>query len=109
MSLVPLEIKWGKTKFKLDFDPDKGVDGLRSQLQKETGVPCERMKIMAKSKGTYASIRILFESTGHFKSEKNMVFSQIVLFLVCGKKSFPSLVDFSKFHRTLERCFRRWV
>mmetsp|Transcript_27129 Transcript_27129/g.30954 ORF Transcript_27129/g.30954 Transcript_27129/m.30954 type:complete len:543 (-) Transcript_27129:245-1873(-) len=56
MSLVPLEIKWGKTKFKLDFDPDKGVDGLRSQLQKETGVPCERMKIMAKSKGLWKGV-----------------------------------------------------
>jgi hypothetical protein len=52
---IPLCVKWGKETIKMDFIVDSGVKGLKTELQEKTGVPADRMKLMAKSKGTYRS------------------------------------------------------
>lgn len=49
---VPLLVKWGKETYELQFVTASGVKGLKSELQEKTGVPSDRMKLMAKSKGT---------------------------------------------------------
>jgi hypothetical protein len=49
---VPLFVKWGKESFELQFVTAAGVKGLKSELEEKTGVPADRMKLMAKSKGT---------------------------------------------------------
>jgi len=49
---VPLTIKWNKDTFKVDFVIAGGVKGLKTELEEKTGVPSDRMKLMAKSKGT---------------------------------------------------------
>jgi hypothetical protein len=49
---VPLNVKWGKEAIKIDFVVDSGVKGLKTELEEQTGVPADRMKLMAKSKGT---------------------------------------------------------
>lgn len=56
---VPLNVKWGKETIKLDFVVDSGVKGLKTELEEQTGVPADRMKLMAKSKGTFVSCRCL--------------------------------------------------
>ena len=48
---VALNVKWGKETIDLDFIVSGGVIGLKSELEKATGVPPDRMKLMAKSKG----------------------------------------------------------
>jgi len=48
---IPLNVKWGKESFKIDFVVDCGVKGLKTELEEQTGVPADRMKLMAKSKG----------------------------------------------------------
>ena len=48
---VPLNVKWNKDSFKLEFVIADGVKGLKTALEEKTGVPAERMKLMAKSKG----------------------------------------------------------
>ena len=48
---VPLCVKWGKESFTLDFAVAVGVKGLKTELEEETRVPADRMKLMAKSKG----------------------------------------------------------
>jgi ubiquitin carboxyl-terminal hydrolase 14 len=51
MTTISIQVKWGKETVSLpSFVPDAGVKGLKSELQALTGVPIERMKIMAKSK-----------------------------------------------------------
>lgn len=46
----------------MDFVVDSGVKGLKTELEEKTGVPADRMKLMAKSKGMFQyhtySIRI---------------------------------------------------
>ena len=49
---VPLSVKWGKETFDFDFVVASGVKGLKTELEEKTRVPADRMKIMAKSKGT---------------------------------------------------------
>jgi len=49
---VPLTINWNKDTFKVDFVIAGGVKGLKTELEEKTGVPSDRMKLMAKSKGT---------------------------------------------------------
>jgi len=49
---VPLSVKWGKETFDFDFVVAGGVKGLKTELEEKTRVPADRMKIMAKSKGT---------------------------------------------------------
>lgn len=39
----------------MDFIVDSGVKGLKTELEEKTGVPADRMKLMAKSKGAYLS------------------------------------------------------
>lgn len=56
---VPLSVKWGKETFDFDFVVAGGVKGLKTELEEKTRVPADRMKIMAKSKGT---LRILESS-----------------------------------------------
>jgi len=48
---VPLNVKWNKDNFKVDFVVAGGVKGLKNELEEKTGVPADRMKLMAKSKG----------------------------------------------------------
>jgi hypothetical protein len=48
-------IKWGKESIRIDFCLDRGVKGLKAELEDSTGVPADRMKLMAKTKGTALS------------------------------------------------------
>lgn len=50
---VPLMIKWGKESILIDFSLDLGVKGLKAELEDSTGIPADRMKLMAKSKGAF--------------------------------------------------------
>ena len=52
---IPLCVKWGKETINMDFVVDSGVKGLKTELEETTGVPADRMKLMAKSKGAYLS------------------------------------------------------
>lgn len=52
---VALDVKWNKDSFKVDFVIAGGVKGLKTELEEKTGVPADRMKLMAKSKGTSAT------------------------------------------------------
>ena len=49
---VPLSVKWGKETITFDFVVAGGVKGLKTELEEKTRVPSDRMKLMAKSKGT---------------------------------------------------------
>ena len=54
---VPLVIKWGKDTVNLSsFVPATGVRGLKTELEEKTGVPADRMKLMAKSKGLWKGV-----------------------------------------------------
>jgi len=53
---VPLEIKWGKETIEVSFMPQAGVKGLKTELEEKTGVPADRMKLMAKSKGLWKGV-----------------------------------------------------
>jgi len=53
---VPLNIKWGKETFKVDFVVGGGVKGLKAELEEKTNVPSDRMKLMAKSKGLWKGV-----------------------------------------------------
>jgi hypothetical protein len=48
---IPLNIKWGKETLTLNLAVENGVKGLKEELEAQTGVPADRMKLMAKSKG----------------------------------------------------------
>ena len=48
---VAFNVKWNKDSFKVDFVIAGGVKGLKNELEEKTGVPADRMKLMAKSKG----------------------------------------------------------
>lgn len=48
---VSLSVKWGKETIALDFIIAGGVKGLKTEMEEKTGVPADRMKLMAKSKG----------------------------------------------------------
>jgi hypothetical protein len=47
----PLNVKWNKDAFTVDFVLAGGVKALKNELEEKTGVPSDRMKLMAKSKG----------------------------------------------------------
>ena len=49
-------VKWGKEALELQLDPAAGAAGLKAELQARTGVPKERMKLMAKSKGLWKGV-----------------------------------------------------
>jgi ubiquitin carboxyl-terminal hydrolase 14 len=53
---VPLTIKWGKETVDFNFVPETGVKGLKTELEEKTGVPVDRMKLMAKSKGLWKGV-----------------------------------------------------
>eukprot|EP00565_Helicotheca_tamesis_P003628 CAMPEP_0185740362 /NCGR_PEP_ID=MMETSP1171-20130828/37592_1 /TAXON_ID=374046 /ORGANISM="Helicotheca tamensis, Strain CCMP826" /LENGTH=588 /DNA_ID=CAMNT_0028412183 /DNA_START=45 /DNA_END=1811 /DNA_ORIENTATION=- len=53
---IPTIVKWGKETIELKLLPDNGVKGLKAELEERTGVPVERMKIMAKSKGLWKGV-----------------------------------------------------
>ena len=44
-------VKWGKESLEITLIPEKGVSGLKADLEEKTGVPSDRMKLMPKSKG----------------------------------------------------------
>ena len=50
---VSLSVKWGKETIALDFITAGGVKGLKTEMEEKTGVPADRMKLMAKSKGVF--------------------------------------------------------
>ena len=56
---IPLSVKWNKDTFKVDFVLAGGVKGLKNELEEKTGVPADRMKLMAKSKGVLFCLDIL--------------------------------------------------
>lgn len=47
----------------MDFVVDSGVKGLKTELEEKTGVPADRMKLMAKSKGTVPHVQYTYRST----------------------------------------------
>lgn len=53
---VALNVKWNKDSFKVDFVIAGGVKGLKTELEEKTGVPADRMKLMAKSKGLWKGV-----------------------------------------------------
>jgi len=53
---VSLSVKWGKEMIALDFIVAGGVKGLKTELEEKTGVPADRMKLMAKSKGLWKGV-----------------------------------------------------
>jgi len=54
---VALQVKWNKETIELaNFVVTAGVKGLKAELAAATGVPVERMKIMAKSKGLWKGV-----------------------------------------------------
>ena len=57
---VPLNVKWNKDAFKVDFVIAGGVKGLKNELEEKTGVPSDRMKLMAKSKGGCPIVFLIF-------------------------------------------------
>ena len=51
---VPVCVKWGKESYDIQLAVDaNGVSALKTHLEELTGVPSERMKLMAKSKGVW--------------------------------------------------------
>jgi ubiquitin carboxyl-terminal hydrolase 14 len=56
-SSYALQIKWGKETVLLEnYDPQTGPVGLKKELEEKTGVPVDRMKLMAKSKGLWKGV-----------------------------------------------------
>ena len=53
---IPLTVKWGKETLDIQCIPAAGVKHLKQELQDKTGVPVDRMKLMAKSKGLWKGI-----------------------------------------------------
>jgi len=53
---ILLSIKWGKETIALDFIVAGGVKGLKTELEENTRVPADRMKLMAKSKGLWKGV-----------------------------------------------------
>jgi ubiquitin carboxyl-terminal hydrolase 14 len=55
-SPIPLVVKWNKETVNLSVVPEAGVKTLKSELEQATGVPADRMKLMAKSKGLWKGV-----------------------------------------------------
>jgi len=53
---VPFTVKWGKETINVSVVVAGGVKGMKSELEERTGVPSERMKLMAKSKGLWKGV-----------------------------------------------------
>lgn len=53
---ILLNVKWNKDNFKIAFVLASGVKGLKNELEEKTGVPADRMKLMAKSKGLWKGV-----------------------------------------------------
>ena len=53
---VSLSVKWGKETIALDFIIAGGVKGLKTEMEEKTGVPADRMKLMAKRKGVSLNV-----------------------------------------------------
>mmetsp|Transcript_11624 Transcript_11624/g.24640 ORF Transcript_11624/g.24640 Transcript_11624/m.24640 type:complete len:565 (+) Transcript_11624:149-1843(+) len=53
---VSLSVKWGKETIAIEFVVAGGVKGLKTELEEKTGVPADRMKLMAKSKGLWKGV-----------------------------------------------------
>eukprot|EP00586_Coscinodiscus_wailesii_P018411 CAMPEP_0172495218 /NCGR_PEP_ID=MMETSP1066-20121228/64693_1 /TAXON_ID=671091 /ORGANISM="Coscinodiscus wailesii, Strain CCMP2513" /LENGTH=151 /DNA_ID=CAMNT_0013266741 /DNA_START=146 /DNA_END=597 /DNA_ORIENTATION=+ len=52
----PILVKWGKESIDMELKPANGVKGLKAELEERTGVPCDRMKLMPKSKGLWKGV-----------------------------------------------------
>jgi len=53
---IAITVKWGKESLVISFVLASGVRGLKAELEEKTGVPAERMKLMAKSKGLWKGV-----------------------------------------------------
>ncbi|GAX15667.1 ubiquitin carboxyl-terminal hydrolase 14 [Fistulifera solaris] len=53
---VTLEIKWGKETLEYSGAPAAGVKHWKQEIQDLTGVPAERVKLMAKTKGLWKGV-----------------------------------------------------
>lgn len=53
---IPISVKWGKETIELNLVVANGVKGLKEELEEQTGVPSDRMKLMAKSKGLWKGL-----------------------------------------------------
>lgn len=53
---IPVTIKWGKETILFFCVPQAGVKVLKTELEEKTGVPADRMKLMAKSKGLWKGV-----------------------------------------------------
>ena len=61
-SVIPLTVKWGKETIELKMPAsDLTYKSLTTELEERTGVPLDRQKLMAKSKGLWKGV--LKEST----------------------------------------------
>ena len=95
---VPLNVKWGKETIKIDFVVDSGVKGLKTELEEQTGVPADRMKLMAKSKGTCFVLKLTVATCFATYLTYNMFFPFSLLGLWKGvlKDDFDlSTIDFA--------------
>ncbi len=55
-SSIPLSVKWGKKVLEFPFCVETGPKGLKRELEERTGVPAERQKVMAKTKGLWKGV-----------------------------------------------------
>ena len=58
-----MTVKWGKESYDFVLHASAGVKGLQVELEERTGVPRDRMKILAKSKGLWKGV---LKETEHF-------------------------------------------
>ena len=73
---IQISVKWGKETIAFSFVPASGVKGFKTELEEMTGVPADRMKIMAKSKGT--SLTQSIPSHSFFPSTKSVSLTQAI-------------------------------
>eukprot|EP00591_Stephanopyxis_turris_P004323 CAMPEP_0195519598 /NCGR_PEP_ID=MMETSP0794_2-20130614/15121_1 /TAXON_ID=515487 /ORGANISM="Stephanopyxis turris, Strain CCMP 815" /LENGTH=589 /DNA_ID=CAMNT_0040648781 /DNA_START=60 /DNA_END=1829 /DNA_ORIENTATION=+ len=55
-SVIPMNIKWGKETIDINLIVSNGVPSFKKELEERTGVPCDRMKLMPKSKGLWKGV-----------------------------------------------------
>lgn len=77
---------WGKESIEVQLDPTAGASGLKSELQARTGVPMERMKVMAKSKGLWKGV---LKDTEDLTSLKLSGIAPPIQMLMMGSATLP--------------------
>ncbi|KAL3810838.1 hypothetical protein ACHAXA_007493 [Cyclostephanos tholiformis] len=79
-------VTWGKECIEIELDPSAGVSGLKSELQARTGVPLDRMKVMAKSKGLWKGV---LKDAEDLTSLKFSAIAPPVQMLMMGSATLP--------------------